>query len=204
MMHLLTKKFIMKKASLLILFIFISLPGSTFGQSYTVDPGHTAILSKVVRFGVLPVVGRFNDVSGSVSYDPNSLEHTTASITIKTASYKANNVDGEEAVMSDAFLDVANYPEMVFEVTRFWEEGEYTMASGTLLLHGTTKEVSFPVSITGPMMDLPTRKPSIGITGSLTINRLDYGVGTEMILPNGTEVIGNEVVIEFYVLALAD
>ncbi|RNC84423.1 MAG: polyisoprenoid-binding protein [Balneola sp.] len=194
----------MKKASLILLLFTPFIPGSVYSQSYTVDAGHTAITSKVMRFGVIPVLGRFNDVSGSISYNPGSPENTSATITIKTGSYVANNVDGEEAVMSDAFLNVASHPEMIFEVTKLVGKGEGLMATGTLTLHGTTKEVSIPVSITGPMMDLPTRKQSIGIVGSLTINRLDYGVGQEMKLPTGLEIIGNDVVIEFYVLALAD
>ncbi len=194
----------MKKTSLILLLPALLIPGSAYSQNYTVDAGHTAVTSKVMRFGVIPVFGRFNDVSGAISYNPNSLENTSAIITIKTGSYVANNVDGEEAAMSDAFLNVAAHPEMIFEVTKLVEKGEGLMATGSLTLHGTTKEVSMPVSITGPLMDLPTRKQSIGIVGSLTINRLDYGVGEEMKLPTGFEIIGNDVVIEFYVLALAD
>lgn len=194
----------MKKTSLILLLLALLVPGSAFSQNYTVDPGHTAITSKVVRFGVIPVLGRFNDVSGSVTYNPDSAENTSATITIKTGSYVANNADGEDAVKSDAFLNVAAHPEMVFKVSKLSKYGDEMMATGTLTLHGTTKEINVPVSITGPMMDLPTRKQSIGISGSLTINRLDYGVGQEMKLPTGTEIIGNDVVIEFYVLALAD
>lgn len=194
----------MKTIFLSLFLIFISFSETAIAQNYTVDPGHTAIISKVVRFGVVPVVGRYNNTSGSIYFDAENIESTTATITIQTGSYTANNVDGEAAVTSDAFLDVANYPEMVFEVTELSNEDESSLAKGNLTLHGVTKEISFPVSITGPMIDLPTRRQSIGITGSLSVNRLDYGVGAEMVLPNGTEIIGNEVVIEFYVLALAD
>jgi polyisoprenoid-binding protein YceI len=194
----------MKKISLIALLLSLFIAENSFSQTYTIDPGHTAVLSKVVRFGVVPVVGRFNDVSGSVTIATDDLENTKASIIIKTESYTANNIDGEAAIKSDAFLDVANFGEMRFEVDKVWQEDEGMMASGTLLLHGVEKEVSFPVSITGPMMDLPTRKQSIGITGSLTLNRLDYGVGAEMKFPNGAEIIGSEVAIEFYVLAIAD
>lgn len=177
---------------------------AALSQSYTVDPGHTTITSKVVRFDIIPVLGRFTDVSGTINYDPDSIENTKATIIIKTGSYAANNPDGEDAVKSEAFLNVAAYPEMVFEVEKLWEQGGDMMASGSLTLHGMRKEVSFPVSITGPMVDLPTRRQSIGIVGELTINRLDYGVGKTMKMPTGRTIIGNDVVIEFYVLALAD
>ncbi len=192
------------KKILSLLTLLILLNSTSYSQNYTIDSGHTAVTSKVVRFGVIPVLGRFNDASGIVYYDANSIEKTTARILIKTGSYVANNPDGEEAVKGQAFLNTEAYPEMIFEVIKLWRDGEELVAVGTLELHGTKKEISFPVSIVGPMIDLPTRKQSIGITGELTINRLDYGVGAEMKLPNGTEIIGNNVVIEFYVLALSN
>lgn len=190
------------KKIIFVLALLLFNVNSSFSQDYTVDPGHTAVTSKVVRFGVIPILGRFNDVSGSIYYNENALEETKATITIKTGSYLANNIDGENAVKGEAFLNTEVYPEMVFEVTRLWKKKDILMASGTLELHGVKKEISFPVSITGPMIDLPTRKQSIGISGELVINRLDFGVGSEMKLPNGIKIIGNKVVIEFYVLAL--
>ena len=193
----------MKNILFLSVLLFMTSNSAT-GQTYTIDPGHTAITSKVVRFGVVPVLGRFNDVTGEITYNPEQSDQTEASIIIKTDSYVANNPDGEKAVKSEAFLNTAAFPEMAFEVTGLKKTDDGYVTTGTLTLHGVTKEVHFPVSITGPMIDLPTRKQSIGITGSLNINRLDYGVGSEMKLPSGTEIIGNEVVIEFYVLAIED
>ncbi len=194
----------MKKTSLLILVLSLLYTDVTVSQTYTIDPGHTAVLTKVVRFGVVPVIGRFNDVSGSITYNPDDLGNTKATILIKTESYTANNSDGEAAIKSDAFLDVANFEEMKFEVNDVREENGVILASGTLLLHGVEKQITFPVTLTGPMLDLPTRKQSVGITGSLSLNRLDYGVGAEMKFPNGAEIIGSDVAIEFYVLAIAE
>ncbi len=190
------------KNTLLLALLLLLTSNSAISQTYTIDPGHTAITSKVVRFGVVPVLGRFNEVSGEITYNPTQKDQTEASIIIKTESYVANNPDGEDAVKSEAFLNVKAFPEMEFKVTGLKEADDGYVTTGTLTLHGVTKEVTFPASITGPMIDLPTRKQSIGITGALTINRLDYSVGSEMKLPSGTEIIGNEVVIEFYVLAL--
>ncbi len=173
-------------------------------QNYIVDSGHTSIQTKVMRFGVMPVVGRFNDVSGTITYNVGDIEKTKANINIKVSSYSANNTGGEDAVKSEAFLDATNYPEIQFILSSLSKKNDQLIARGTLKLHGTKKEIECPVTITGPLVDLPTRKQSIGIVGNLSIDRTAYSAGKEMKLPNGTEVIGNEVKIEFVILALTE
>ncbi len=176
----------------------------SLSQSYIVDAGHSSFQSKVIRFGVVPVVGRFTDVSGKLTYDSEDLSKTSAEIIIKTDSYDANNSGGEDAVKSDAFLNVAEFPEIRFELISLTSEGDNYKAKGTLELHGVKKSIECPVSIVGPSMDLPTRKQSVGIMGSLAIDRTAYEVGREMKLPNGMVVIDNTVLIDFVILGIAE
>lgn len=172
-------------------------------QQYSIDPGHTAITSKVVRFGVVKVVGRFTAVSGTIKYKAADPATATAEIIIKTDSYTANNTEGENAVKSVAFLDAATFPEIKFSIKKLIRTDKTYNVSGTLTIHGVTKDISFPVSIVGPALDLPTGKQSIGISGMITINRQDYGAGMSRKLPNGMDVIGNDVEIEINALAVA-
>lgn len=174
------------------------------GQNFVIDAGHSSIQSEVNRFEIVPVIGRFNDVSGKVTFDPENIERTLANILIKVQSYTANNAGGEEAVTGAAFLDVAHYPEIRFVLNSISRQDNGLIAKGTLELHGTRREIECPITIKGPMVDLPTRKQSIGIMGSLTIDRTEFGVGKEMKLPNGREIIGKEVLINFVILALAE
>ncbi len=189
----------------LIILVAILTPLSTiFAQSYAVDPGHTSVTTKVMRFGVVPVVGRFTEVSGEIEFNKDNLASTKASITIQVSSYSANNIEGESAIKSKAFLDVANYPEIKFTLNGLTKRGSQTIAKGTLELHGTLKNIECPVVINGPLIDLPTRKQSIGIVGSISIDRTEYGAGQEMKLPTGLVIIGNDVQIDFVILALAN
>lgn len=191
----------MRKIILVALFGVVSL--SLSAQKYIIDAGHTAITSKVMRFGVVKVVGRFTSVSGVISYNSSDPTSTTADINIKTDSYTANNPEGEKAVKSVGFLDAATYPEMKFGVKKLTKTDIGYTVSGTLTIHGVTKDVTFPVTINGPSLDLPTGKQSIGISGSITINRQDYGISMARKLPNGIDVIGNDVEIEINALAIS-
>ena len=134
--------------SFLILLSIIPLQISA--QKYVIDPGHSNVQIKIERFGVVDVIGRFKDVSGSFNYDKENPSATSAQATIKVSSYDANNVGGEAAVKSEAFLDEANYPEINFVSTSVSEKDGKSYLVGDLTIHGTTNTVELPMSIKGP------------------------------------------------------
>ena len=174
------------------------------GKNYVIDPGHTAVTIRVKRFGVVDVLGRFQEVSGKIQFNESDHTSITAEVVVKVDSYHANNSGGEDAVKSAAFLDATNYPEIAFKAKRAYQKEGQNMIVADLTIHGTTNEVEFPFKITGPKMDLPTQKQSIAIEGSLVINRQDYGISFDRKLPDGGDLIGNEVKIELIALAIEE
>ena len=68
-------------------------------------------------------------------------------------------------------------------------------------MHGVTKEVAIPFKVTGKITD-PWGNTRIGITGTLTVNRLDYGVSWNKTLDNGGLIAGDEVEVELNVEAV--
>ena len=173
-------------------------------QSYKIDSGHSSVQIKVERFGVVDVIGRFKDVQGTIAYDSENPDKTSANSVIAVNSYDANNVGGEEAVKSPAFLNAAEYPEITFTSKRVEMKEDQHYLIGDLTIHGTTNEIALPFKIKGPLMDLATQKMSIAFTGSITINRQDYGVSFNRQLPNGTKIVGDDVEITLNVLAIAE
>lgn len=187
-----------------VIFFFFLTTSITYSQNYKIDPGHTAVLSKVTRFGIVKVVGRFTDVSGKIYFDANALDKTSADIIIKTESYNANNPEGEKAIKSKAFLDAATFPEIKIAVSKVIKNGNTYSVTASVTLHGQTKEITFPASIAGPGLDAPTGKQSIGIAGNFTLNRQDFGIAFARKLPNGNEVVSNDVEVEVNILAIAE
>ncbi|NNM09294.1 MAG: polyisoprenoid-binding protein [Flavobacteriaceae bacterium] len=194
----------MKAILFSLLTISFLLPTKSISQTYKVDPTHTAVLMKVQRFGVVNVIGRFGDVTGTITLDSENSDALDMDMRVGVESYSANNQGGEDSAKSRAFMDSMNFPEITFKLSNAKEDdGTYTI-TGDLTLHGVTKEVEFTAEVTGPKMDLPTRKQSIAISGMLVINRLDFGVGPEMTLPDGTEVISNRTEIMMEILGIAE
>ena len=181
-----------------LLLLTVSL--NAYTQEFRIDSGHTAITSKVQRFGMVNVLGRFNDVEGTISYDENDITKIQAQVTINTTSYTSNNTAGEDAVKSQVFLDVRTYPQMTFSSTRVEKQDDQLIMIGDLNLHGVTKEIQFPFTLLKPFKD-PTGTTTIAAHAALVINRQDFGITFSRKLPNGKEFIGNEVTIELNVLA---
>jgi polyisoprenoid-binding protein YceI len=76
-------------------------------------------------------------------------------------------------------LDVQQHPTITFESTSVKSKGSQLTVKGKLSMHGTTKSVSIPFKVAkgknGAGVDTRTYK------GKLTIDRNDFGIGTDSI-----------------------
>jgi len=182
--------------------LFLGILTQANAQSFSIDNEHTAVTSKVQRFGSVDVLGRFNTVKGTIIYDRNHAK-IAADVTIMVDSYTSNSTGGEQAVKSSAFLDAPNYAEIQFKSQSVTKQGDKLIMKGELTIHGTTNTVEFPFKIIEPSKD-PRGLNTMAVFATLTINRQDYGVSFDRKLPNGKPLIGNEVKIELNVLAVEE
>lgn len=192
------------KIKLTFIFLFLLFSSEFIAQTYTIDKEHSAVQIQIQRFGVIDVVGRFKDVEGSITYHKDDITKTAANATIKVDSYDANSAGGEAAVKSNVFLDAATYPDIIFTSSNVVQQDQKPHLVGNLTIHGVTKEVVLPLSIKGPLLDLPTKKQSIAFISTVTINRQDYGVSFNAKLSSGTAIIGDDVKITLMILALEE
>ncbi len=61
-------------------------------------------------------------------------------------------------------------------------------------MRGVTKEVSGPVEIRGPIKS-PFGQEVIGISGHAIVNRQDFGISWNNVMPDGGFVVDNDVKI---------
>ena len=145
----------------------------------TLDPAHTST-TFWIRHIVAPVAGRFNAVSGVVFLPPRKPADGRVAFVVTTDSVDTGVAARDKHLRTTEFLDTAVYPEMRFESSRILSAGKrLARVTGKLTIKDVTKEVTIPVRLLGtkphPMM------PCVDVTGyeaQLTINRLDYHVGT--------------------------
>jgi len=112
--------------------------------------------------------GGFTDFSGAVDLgDP--IEESRINVTIQTASLYADKEKLTKHLKSPDFFDVAGFPTATFQSTEIKKEGEGHTITGELTLHGVTKSISFPASISAS-------ESRVNASAEFSINRKDFGI----------------------------
>jgi polyisoprenoid-binding protein YceI len=149
----------------------------------------------VRHFVISKVRGKFNEFTGTITYDENDITKSGMRGTIKATSIDTDNQKRDDHLRSPDFLDVANYPDITFSSKRVEKRQDGLVLIGDLTIRGTTKEVVVPFTITGKIVD-PGGKMRIGFEASLRINRQEFGVAYSKTMDSGGLVVGDTVDIE--------
>lgn len=162
--------------------------------TYEIDPTHAAALFKVSHIGYSYTWGRFNDISGTITWGDDAKE---VKVVIKTESVDTGTVKKDEHLRSGDFFSAKEFPEMTFTASKVEDKGDNLYhVTGTFSLHGVSKEITVPVIKMAEGKD-PWGKTRIGFDATFTIKRSDFGM---TYMPEG---IGDEVTIVFAVEAVA-
>lgn len=162
---------------------------------WTIDPAHASVEFSIVHLGLDHVTGRFQTVSGSIVADAEHVGNSSVDVTIDASSLDTGNSMRDNDVKSKNYLDVADYPTITFKSTQVNKRhnGQY-VAIGNLTIHGVTRTVVLPITVQGPITDPWGAKRAAFSTG-VSINRVDYGVGGNDKMSDGSIMIGTDVSI---------
>ena len=112
--------------------------------------------------------GGFTDFAGKVGVgDP--VETSSIELTIQTASLFADKQKLTKHLKSPDFFDVGKFPTATFRSTEIKKEDAGYTISGDLTLHGVTKRVSFPATISATDSE-------VSASAEFSINRQDFGI----------------------------
>jgi len=150
-------------------------PAAVAADIYKVDATHSAVLFRVKHLNVSYFYGRFNDVSGSFSFDKESPENSALDITVKADSLDTNSKDRDKHMKGAEFFDVEQHPRMTFKSRGAKKTVENTFeVEGDLTFHGTTRPVTVNVEFVGEGDTFLGHRA--GFHTTLTILRADYGM----------------------------
>ncbi|MGB5349870.1 MAG: YceI family protein [Polyangiales bacterium] len=125
------------------------------------------------------VDGEFEKFSVSIDGDPSKPQTVKVEANIDVASLNTKNAKRDKHLKSPDFFDAAKYPMIRFASTGVKMQGGQLVATGNLTMHGVSKLVSIPFKVAkgknGAGVDTTTYK------AKLTIDRNDYGIGTDSI-----------------------
>jgi polyisoprenoid-binding protein YceI len=112
--------------------------------------------------------GGFTDFAGKVEL-AEPVEKSQVELTIQTASLYADKEKLTKHLKSADFFDVARFPTATFRSTRIVEKGAGHTITGDLTLHGVTKSISFPATIS-------VGDAQVDAKAEFSINRQDFGI----------------------------
>ncbi|HEY2071795.1 MAG TPA: YceI family protein [Rhizomicrobium sp.] len=173
----------MKHILLAAAFFFAAAPA--YAAHWNVDYaksklGFTATWSKQ------PFTAQFKSWKAAIDFDPADLAHAKADVAIALTSEASSGGDEfDDAIKGAQGFAVAQFATAHFVTTGFRATGgNGYVATGTLSLHGVTKPVTLPftLTITGKIAHM---------VGTAALLRTDYGVGQATTDPVAHEVTVN-------------
>ena len=125
------------------------------------------------------VDGEFTEYALDVEGDPATPEKAKVTLTIDVDSIDTKNKKRDDHLKSPDFFDASSHPTIKFSSTSIKKRGNQLIVKGKLTMHGTTRPITIPLKVAkgknGAGVDTTTYK------GKVTIDRNDYGVGTDSI-----------------------
>ena len=175
---------------------------TTLTGTYTLDPTHSRIGFVARHAMVTKVRGSFNEFEGTGYLDADDPASSRLELTIRAASIDTRNADRDGHLRSNDFFDMDNHPEIRFVSTSVEEvDPENYRVTGDLTIKGVTKPVTVDFEYTGAAVD-PFGNHRVGLEGTATVNRKDWGVNWNAALEAGGVLVSEKVTLEFDVSAI--
>jgi len=171
-------------------------------QTYAIDKMHSEVAFQV-RHLLTKVRGRFTEFAGTVLFDHDHPDQSSASLTIDASSVDTGTSDRDNHLRSDDFFAVGTYPTLTFTSSHVVKTGDETFdVVGTLTIRGVAREITLPVTYLGTAKD-PWGNARAGFEASITLNRKDFGLTWNAALETGGFLVGDEVQISLSIQAIA-
>ncbi|BAU83499.1 yceI-like protein [Streptomyces laurentii] len=180
----------------------MTTPLSALTGDYVLDPAHTRIGFVARHAMVTKVRGAFHEFEGSAHLDGADPTKSTAQVVLKTESIDTGVEQRDQHLRTNDFLDAPNFPEITFRTTavEVRSDTDYRV-TGDLTIKDTTRSLTIDFAYTGNAVD-PTGNLRVGLEGSVTISRKDFGVTWNAALEGGGVLVGDKVVLEFDISAI--
>jgi len=160
---------------------------------YQLDKTHSFLNFRIEHLGLSKLVGRFNDFTATLDFDPQNPQQLKLEGLINSASIDLNNKDLEQTIREPNWLHSEAYPQIIFtsESTEVTQDNQL-LITGTLTLRGISLPLEIQATFNGGADNLLTRKYTIGFTATAKLNRVAFGID------KFTAFVGNTVEVELH------
>jgi polyisoprenoid-binding protein YceI len=191
-----------RKTVLTILVCSITLVAQvSTGKPYPIDMNHSNVgFSVPIMNGLSKVKGKFTDFAVTLNVDEKDITKSSVNVVIKATSIDTGVENRDKHLRNADFFDVEKYPDITFQSSRIEKKGKQFIAHGPLTVHGVTKEIALPFSVTGVNESADKTKKSVGYSASIVLNRRDYGINWNHRVPG---FVGDDITVDIDLITRA-
>lgn len=143
---------------------------------YRIDQDYSFAIFKVNHMEAGSVFGVMPDVSGALSFDPESPELLAVSIIVKPQTLTTFNKRRDKHLRDADFFNVKEFPEITFKSTSCKKvAGDMIEVKGDFTLLGITKEITVQAKLTGLGEDRRGDE-LVGFETTFIIDRTDFSM----------------------------
>jgi cytochrome b561/polyisoprenoid-binding protein YceI len=164
---------------------------SAIADGWVIDQAASSLTFTATLYGA-KFEGTFKDFSGEIEFDPKNPEQGSGIIRISMKDVVTGDKDRDSNIGGAAFFDSTTYPESVLKIDSFIAKDDGFEGQGTLTIKGVAMPITFPFT-------LDINDTQAIAVGTLTLKRLDFGIGTGEWVDDKT--IGHDVIVSFNVTA---
>ena len=152
----------------------VAKASKTEAATFSIDPVHSMALFRV-RHGVSMFWGRFNKVTGTITYVPDSASGLELEVTIAIDSVDSSSEKLDGHLKSEDFFYAEKYPNATFKskTARKTSDNIYEV-SGDFTMRGVTRPLTVTVEWLGTSES--PRGTTCGLETSFTVKRSDFGI----------------------------
>lgn len=172
------------EAALLLAFVIVSSPAAA-EECYRVRAAGGSVSFEVKQAGA-PFRGAFRSFGGEICLAQDGVARID--VWLEPASVDTGLPELDAALKEKEFFETGRYPRIAFSGKSAEARGERQLARGTLEIKGRRRDMEIAFGLRRSGGD-PV------VSGSLTLNRLDYGIGTGEW--SDTRWLGAEVKVDF-------
>jgi len=172
------------------------------GRPYPIDTSHSTVgFSVPILGGLSQVTGKFNDYAVTLNVDEKDITKSSVSVVIKATSIDTGIERRDNHLRTADFFDVEKYPEITFKSERVEKKGKEFIAHGPLTMHGVSKEIALPFSVTGTFKNPTNNKMTVGYSAKMILNRRDFGINYSR--QDSPTFIGDNITVEIELVTRA-
>jgi polyisoprenoid-binding protein YceI len=169
--------------------------------TWKIDTAHTQVNFSAKHMMVTNVRGTFHDVTGTIELDENDPARSHGEFRVATASVDTNFGARDTHLRSADFFDAQRFPHIGFITTAIEQVADdHFRVTGDLTIRDVIKPITFDVELDGIVRGMSGAR-HVGLSGTATILREDWGLNWNVALEQGGWLVGKEIKLDVTIAA---